>query len=647
MEIKLLEMNLQNFKGIQKYIFKPNGKNATIRGANRKGKTTVADGFRWLLFGKDTGGKTDFDIKTRTPDGEVIPKIDHSVQGKIEIDGTEIELMKLFREKWTKKRGDANKSITGHTTEHFWDGVPVSEKKWNGRLGDLIDEEVFKMITLPGYFNSIHWSKRREILLQVCGDVSDSDVIHNHPDLNALPEILGARSIDDLRAVAKASKKKINDRLKEIPARIDELIKTLPEAITANARNAIEAYIKHVDTKIERAKDDTELAALRKQLAETQAKLSEAQAEQQKKEMEDNQEIDLKIFDMKSRIRETKSRIADAQVTIKSSQSTITGNEAIMVGLRSKYAEIAAQEQAYDEICPTCNQPLPPAQIEGAKAKFNENQAKDLTRINDQGKAFKAEVAALKDIIKEGEKTIEGLETEVAAYQKAVEAGEKEKAEVKPEIPENISNLYRELAAINDQIKTRPTTDTSELEKERREEQAKLATLDAAEKTKERIEELGQEEKDLSAEFEELERQIALMEKFVVTKVGLLEDKINSKFSLVKWKLFDIQINEGVKECCVAMLDGSTELSGSEHLNVGTDSINTLSEHWGIWAPIWYDNAESVTDLLPTKSQTIKLVVADLYKCEHCGYVFPKQKECPACKSKHIKEHPELEVSHE
>ncbi|KKL91692.1 hypothetical protein LCGC14_1892130, partial [marine sediment metagenome] len=77
-------------------------------------------------------------------------------------------------------------------------------------------------------------------------------------------------------------------------------------------------------------------------------------------------------------------------------------------------------------------------------------------------------------------------------------------------------------------------------------EQAKLATLDAAEKTKDRIENLKMEERDLGIEFEELEKQIFLMEKFIVAKVGLLEGKINSKFQLARFKLFETQINEGI-----------------------------------------------------------------------------------------------------
>ena len=81
--------------------------------------------------------------------------IEHTVQGNLAIDEMMLDLKKIFKEKWTKKRGDATKTLTGHTTDHFIDGVPIQKKKWDSRLDDIIDEETFKLITLPGYFNSL------------------------------------------------------------------------------------------------------------------------------------------------------------------------------------------------------------------------------------------------------------------------------------------------------------------------------------------------------------------------------------------------------------------------------------------------------------------------------------------------------------
>ena len=254
MEIKLNELILDNFKGVRAFIFRPNGKHATIRGDNKTGKTTVADGFRDLLFGTDTHGRADFARKTLDSNGRAIPNIEHTTSASLMIDAQHLDLKKVYKEKWTKKRGEAHRQLTSHTTDHFINGVPIPKKEWDARLNGMIDEETFKLLTLPGYFNSLHWEKRRTIVILVAGDVSDADVINSDPKLVSLPEILGDRSLDDHRRVVKAEQKAINGRLKEIPARIDELSRTLPEKKLA--KNAIEAYIKHLDHQIEAKKDE-------------------------------------------------------------------------------------------------------------------------------------------------------------------------------------------------------------------------------------------------------------------------------------------------------------------------------------------------------------------------------------------------------
>ena len=52
-------------------------------------------------------------------------------------------------------------------------------------------------------------------------------------------------------------------------------------------------------------------------------------------------------------------------------------------------------------------------------------------------------------------------------------------------------------------------------------------------------------------------------------------------------------------------------LNNAARINVGLDIINTLSEHYGIRAPIFVDNAEAVTKLNETDSQLISLIVSE------------------------------------
>ncbi|MBU2177677.1 MAG: hypothetical protein KJ556_21505 [Gammaproteobacteria bacterium] len=616
MEIRLKVLTLENFKGIKKFTFSPMGKNATIRGNNATGKTTVADAFRWLLFGKDTSDRADFAIKTLDPDGSEVHNLDHTVSGIIEIDGTALELKKIYKEKWTKKRGSAAASFSGHTTEYFIDDVPVQKNKWDGRLGDLINEDVFKLITLPTYFNSMQWQKRREILLQVCGDISDGDVIASDEDLMALPEILGDRSLEDAKKVISAEKKKINDRLKEIPARIDELTKSLPTE-TKN-RKAIEAFIKLLDNQIQKAKDDTELSGLRKELAEAQAKLTEAQAKQAKDAHAANADIDKRVDEFNKEIRKLKGQADELEFKNKTALRTIERNEKTMAEFRANFAIVLARKQSYGEICPTCNQPLPQDQIEAARSRFNENQAIELASIQVDGKKLKAENETLKETIAGDEKKVASLQVEITAYEKSIIEAEKERVVPDPSVwpNEGIKNLYDEIRNLETQIKDHRTTDTSALEAERREEQKKLGVLDAAEKTSERIKDLGKEEKALAGKFEDLEAQLFLMEKFIVSKVELLEGKINSKFKLARFKLFDVQVNEGIKECCVTTVGGVPwdSVNSGAQIQVGLDIIKTLSGYYNVKAPIFIDHKESWTGTPDVDCQTISLVVDPNHK---------------------------------
>ncbi|KKL47907.1 hypothetical protein LCGC14_2330860, partial [marine sediment metagenome] len=269
------------------------------------------------------------------------------------------------------------------------DGVPISEAKFKGRMNDMIDEEAFKLVTLPSYFNSLKWQDRRRILLDVCGDVDDSEVILSDDALSTLPSILAGRPLEDKRKMIDAEKRKINDRLKEIPARIDELTKTLPTE--AKNRGAIMAYIAHIENKIEKIKDNTELAALRKQLANAEVALSEAKAKERQKTDKANAGIEEKIFKIKSEIRGLEREIGEAEIEIKDWEKAIKKNEENMAGLRTRYAVVAAKDQPYEQICPTCNQPLPKDQIVEARGKFNALKALELKGINGDGKELKVQ----------------------------------------------------------------------------------------------------------------------------------------------------------------------------------------------------------------------------------------------------------------
>jgi len=606
MEIKLKSLRLENFKGIRKFTLEPGGK-CLIRGANGSGKTTLMDAFLWLLFNKDSEGKADFAIKT-LKNGQEIPNLEHSVEEVFDIDGQVLTLKKVLKEKYTKKRGSSQSDFTGHTTDYYIDGVPITQREYQDRVQSIINEETFKLLTSPMYFNSLHWEKRRALLLEVCGDISDSDVIASDKALASLPELLGNRLIENQKKVITSKRKEINDRLKEIPSRIDELDKSLTDVSEYDVES-IHAEIKRLDDAIQAMKDDRQSSLLRKQKAELQAKLSELEMEKSRAYREATKVIDDKIGTLEKELRVKQAYTEDSLNVLAKKESTIKRNEEQMARLRMEYAEVVSKNADVVDTCPTCKQSLPKDQVQEAIKKHNENQAYVLNDINFNGKTLKIENERLAAEIEEITK--KGIDNDVAIQDLKAQIELKSIPINVPFDTGKIDKTKAEIQAIEKQITENVPPDTSPLEELRSILRIRLATIDASKRTRIRIEELSAEEKKLAADYEELERQISLMDKFTVAKVDLLESKINSKFPLARFKLFNVLINGGIDETCETLYHGTPYnggLSTGEQIVIGCDIISTLQEYYNVKAVLWLDHRESLTSELDMDCQTISLI---------------------------------------
>ena len=208
--IILKTLILRNFKGIKDLRVDFN-RVTDISGDNAVGKTTIFDAFTWLLFDKNSLDAKDFEIKTLDKNNNVIHGLEHEVSALLNIDGVEKKLSKIYKEKWTKKRGEAEKQLTGHTTDYYIDDVPVKKVEFQEAIGNIIDEKLFKLITNPLYFSTIlNWKDRRNVLLSIIGDVDVMDVIKGNNTLKGFDALLGEKTVDDLKKTLAARKRKIN-----------------------------------------------------------------------------------------------------------------------------------------------------------------------------------------------------------------------------------------------------------------------------------------------------------------------------------------------------------------------------------------------------------------------------------------------------
>lgn len=644
--MKILNLRLKNFKGIRNFELNTQGKDANIYGDNAVGKTTLVDAFMWLLFDKDSSNRKDFQIKTLKPNGEPEHGLEHSVEATLQLEnGEHIQMKKVYQEKWTKKRGSATAEFTGHTTDHFVDGVPVQKKEYDARIAEIADENIFRLLTDSRYFNEfLHWQKRRELLLEICGDVSDAEVIASQKNLSALKDIIRNRTIEQHRKVIQARKSEINKELEKIPVRIDEVKRGLPnidditnEKELSNDIARLREELKAKQEELAQAKAGGQVAEKTKELRLIESQMLDLKNEHRQILEERLGEKQKELSSLSSQIYTLKNYIEGEKFAIQSYESQIRSlEEKIKILREGWHAENnKVFEFTQSDICYACGRPLPQEQInearEKALAEFNRLKANNLEAINTEGKDLAGRKTELEKKAAEAKQAIEKTEIDLKALEEKEVALKAEKdtilqgeqpVESTPEYYQ-LNTKHRDLQDEIRKLEADSSLAVAKIQKEidalsdaiRTLEQA-AARLEAHKNGLMRIDELKTQERKLAAEFEELERQLYLTEEFIRTKVKLLEDKINSKFKMARFKLFDVQVNGALAECCETTYNGVpySNLNNGARLNIGLDIINTLAEHFGFAPVVFIDNAESVTDILQTKGQQIRLIVSGMDK---------------------------------
>lgn len=644
-KIILERLTLRNFKGFREYVLATNGGDVDAYGDNGTGKTTLFDGFTWLLFGKDSANRSEqlFEIKELDASGKVRRhKLNHEVEADLLIDGRRRTFRRVYSEKWTKKRGSITDSFDGHSTDYYIDGVPVKKSEFESEVAALIREDLFKLLTNPSFFNEkLKKEERRKVLLEICGDITDAEVIHSNPDLKRLPTILGDRDIESHRKSVVARCKEINKEIDRIPDRIDEAQRSQPdvseldEELLQEDIDDLRSRIKTREEELLRIQTGGETAVKEKRLREIESELLMIQNRLQSAALD---KVAIKRDEVAKLHREFDSlrrQIDDKQHSIQLNDKRIEVLNRDAERLRANWVEVNAQvpEFHHDENCPTCGQALPADQIQAAHDKaladFNRGKARRLEQINAEGKAVKEEVGRLEKANAGLQIEIDQLTNQSAALQDRLMAAEKELEEVRSGIQDPKTDpryqhmlseketIQQEMTRLRESAQTeysRVQGDIYSLRQELlllEENKAKFAQV---RKTEQRIAELEKQERELGVEYERLQEELFLTEEFTRSKVALLDSRINSKFKYARFRLFEEQVNGGLNEVCDTLYNGvpyGGGLNNAARINVGLDIINTLSEHYGFSAPIFIDNAEAVTKLIDTDAQIIRLIVSE------------------------------------
>lgn len=666
MNIKITSLKLENFKCFREKEFHFNADITTILGRNGVGKTTIADAILWCLFGKNSDNQSDFNLKTLDADGGIIPHLDHSVEmiltitAKFEVGGPvsrDITLKRTLKETWVKKRASEEQVFKNNTTEYLVNGEVITASDYKKYIAQMIDEDVFRAITNPSYFPSLHWKQQREFLSNLAGDISPEEIAADDSELQLFSEELKQDILAYIKHLA-YQKKIVREKLELIPVRLEEQNKALPpmldwEMLKASSDH-LSSKISEISQKIIETKNgnggDVKRESIRKQLNEARTELDRIEQNIRIHVRTQQQLHDKAVNDARLAFGQTTKNIADLQLKIGSYDTLITRCKMTLDDCEKQASSIrerwAANQTPFslkteDGFCPTCGQPLPDDMREEKFSKLRQeaNARKEVVK-----QQLIAEADKVKALIAETKQQIADYETQrtedeqrlnqlrqllndqhiVLANAEKAPVPTAEEMQSSSDIHKTAVALIRELENALVDESTDDAGQLHELEEQKNEltrqfgeVQSQLATKATFERISNLIADIEKEQKELINQLSAFEREEDIARRYQSRQNEVLEERINQHFQLVKWKLFRTVNNGGDPfdepycECYVnghAYHDG---LNQAARLNAGLDICETLGKHYDVFAPIIIDNAESNLNILATTGQQIRLQVAD------------------------------------
>lgn len=631
--MKIKNIKLENFAGVKSAEYKLDGKEAVISGENDLGKSTIFDSLVYLLTDKNSTLDKGWTPKTRDIDGAEKHHLNHTVEITFDVDGNPSTLSKVYHETYKKKRGSNSEEFSGHTTDYFVDDVPTKKSDFEKTVLELTGAESTEQILstiIPNYFaKEMTWQDRRKVLLDIVGEIEFDDVLNANKELADLENYvnkdedgLARYSVDELKEIAKAKRKKINKELEEIPARIDEVERSKPEVSAKNktqVKNAIknnQIALTEIENKIDEAKATDGQSEILAQKIEIKNKIANIKDDLREESSKKREAFENKQSELQSKVSEESQKVSELEYEISKLSQEVLDKRETRDLLAKKFRDISnMQWDESNEICPVCNRKLEQSDIDQAKATFNERKSNQLDEINAKGKEvsktviadLEAQLNAKEDELAKAESSLDQVKKNLEQFiQNNNQDQLNESYDTNPEIKE----LEKQLEKLN---KTTKTVDTKGLEVEKNAIEQSLSLLNSElnkfeliAQLNERIKALKAQEKKLSSAFLETEKVLDLVDEYTRTLVSLLDEKINSKFKNVKFQLFEEQVNGGIKEICEVLVpsrDGSdvpfaNANTGGEML-AGFEIVNTLQKHYGLNLPVFIDNFESLSTTLP------------------------------------------------
>lgn len=647
-DIRIVRMTLTNFKGIRSLEINFDPEVTNVFGDNATGKTTLMDAFLWTLFGKDSQNRADFNIKTLDANGKALPKLEHEVVVVLSVDGVETTFRRCYKENWVKKRGTTKEVMDGHSVDYFVDDVPLGKREYDAKVSAICPEQLFRQITNPAYFPSLKMQEQRRMLFEIVGgDITHHDVFNelitdkNKEYYLPLVDALNSgKSLDEYKKQVVSQKNKIKGEVADIPGRIEENNRNVPEeedwvALSSEIEEK-ESKIRDYDSLIaDKSKADEEEAARRRGIRiQIDDKYERIEVVKRQVKKDANAEHDKWYSDLsakESSISNTKADIRSLENKLSMLNKSLTEHLSQRTSLLNAYNSIKNEAFEVDSsclVCPTCKREFEGAdydnKLQEMQDAFQTNKSNRLNENIQKGTSIKAKIEEL-------QKQIRGIEEAIGEKKNLLSTLESKKEQLQSSEPKTVDvmvliernneylTLKKEIETLEGSLKADYTpADISEYANAKKALQAdiyalkeRLSKREQIVRTQKRIDELQSQLINMQQQIADYEQIEASILDFMKSKVSLVEKRINGAFSYVQFRMFDTQVDGTEYDTCECMVDGTpySDLNTAAKMNAGIDIINAICRAKGITAPIWLDNRESVCNLIPCASQIINLFV--------------------------------------
>lgn len=652
---------LRYFKGVENKEIVLGDNINVVKGRNGIGKSTIADAISWVLFGTNQSGATKFGIKTKDKDGREIEDVAHSVEISLSVQDEQEGLTCYVLTRTLTETRKEDGSVTNSYTYKV-DGEVETAGDFKKVVDAICPEEVFRLCSSPYSFTQMDWSEQRKRLNEMFGVPSVEDVTGGDKKYDVIKELLEKEDIDKVLKHLNYKRKEVQKNLDEVPVRLEALKNVLPKA---EDWADIEKQIKEKGQEIAATRKSLNtidnggadlirkqqnisilnLDYMRKRIMEesTQRKMDEIL----KANAEAKTACKKAVAEAEQNIEDLKQKLKSFDVALVKCDARMNELDAEKADGKEKWKLIKARKWEWNEdeaFCPTCKQPLPEDQVqkimEESKKTFLNNQASDLKKLGD-------DAARIKEEVKKCEETTEYFKTQQKATQTQLDKAEAELEEArkaqeeqakkeeekvsvetllaeKPEykqVCDRIKKIEAEqekpadegMSEEDKKLKADVEKKLKDLESEREVLASRLAVKAQWEKVNAQIVGLQEERTQWKEQIDGLDEKIKAASDFQRRSCEVLEENVNRRFKLVRWKMFRRQLDGTDKPWCECSVDGVpySDLNTAAKINAGLDITNTLKRHYGVDVPCVIDNAETVQEPLYEGGQQIRLTVTD------------------------------------